>query len=145
MSSNKEKNIRCSFCGKSQDGVERIIAGPGVYICNECVKVCSNIIEDDLYEDTEITYSLNEKKELLSPAEIKAVLDQYVIGQEEAKKTLSVAVYNHYKRISNEENSSDDDVEIQKSNVLLLGPTGSRKNFTCTNISKNIRSTFCNC
>ena len=89
MATNKEKSVKCSFCGKSQDGVDRIIAGPGVYICNECVKVCSNIIEDDLYEDTELTYTLNEDAVLPSPAEIKAVLDTYVIGQEEAKKTLN--------------------------------------------------------
>ena len=134
---NKEKNIRCSFCGKSQEGVDRIIAGPGVYICNECVKVCSNIIEDDLYEDTELTYTLNEESNLPNPAQIKEVLDTYVIGQEEAKKTLSVAVYNHYKRISNEaETSEEDDVEIQKSNVLLLGPTGCGKTLLAQTLAK---------
>ncbi len=133
MANSKEKNVKCSFCGKSQDGVDRIIAGPGVYICNECVKVCSSIIEDDLYEDTELTYTLNDEKELPSPAKIKEILDTYVIGQEEAKKTLSVAVYNHYKRISSEAEISEDDVEIQKSNVLLLGPTGSRKDVISTN------------
>lgn len=128
-----DKNIRCSFCGKSQNGVEKIIAGPNVFICNECIKVCNNIIEGEIYDDAEITYTLNEEKQKLpSPAEIKEILDSYVIGQEDAKKTLAVAVYNHYKRINNSQ-VNDDDVEIQKSNVLLLGPTGSRKNITCTN------------
>lgn len=128
-----DKNIRCSFCGKSQSGVEKIIAGPGVFICNECIKVCTNIIDGEIYEDTEITYTLNEDKpKLPSPAEIKEILDSYVIGQEDAKKTLAVAVYNHYKRINNPQ-LNDDDVEIQKSNVLLLGPTGSRKNSFSTN------------
>ena len=142
MATNKEKSVKCSFCGKSQDGVDRIIAGPGVYICNECVKVCSNIIEDDLYEDTELTYTLNEDTVLPSPAEIKAVLDTYVIGQEEAKKTLSVAVYNHYKRISNEKEQSDDDVEIQKSNVLLLGPTGCGKTLLAQTLAKILEVPF---
>ncbi len=142
MANNKEKSVKCSFCGKSQDGVDRIIAGPGVYICNECVKVCSNIIEDDLYEDTELTYTLNDEKELPSPAEIKEVLDTYVIGQEEAKKTLSVAVYNHYKRISNEAVMAEDDVEIQKSNVLLLGPTGCGKTLLAQTLAKILEVPF---
>ncbi len=143
MATNKEKSIRCSFCGKSQEGVERIIAGPGVYICNECVKVCSSIIEDDLYEDTELTYTLNGDAELPSPAEIKAILDTYVIGQEEAKKTLSVAVYNHYKRINSEtENDKEDDVEIQKSNVLLLGPTGCGKTLLAQTLAKILEVPF---
>ena len=129
---NTDKNIRCSFCGKSQDAVERIIAGPNVFICNECIKVCSNILEDEMDEDLNAHYTINKEEEkLLSPEQIKEILDSYVIGQEDAKKTLAVAVYNHYKRInSNEEN---DDVEIQKSNVLLLGPTGSRKNSFSSN------------
>lgn len=128
-----DKNVRCSFCGKSQSGVDKIVAGPGVFICNECIKVCNNIIEGEVYDDTEITYTLNdEKQKLPSPAEIKEILDSYVIGQEDAKKTLAVAVYNHYKRI-NHPQVNDDDVEIQKSNVLLLGPTGSRKDITCSN------------
>ena len=86
----QSKNIKCSFCGKTQDIAERIIAGPGVYICDECIKVCNNILEDDMYEDDELTYTLNDEEEkLLTPAEIKEILDSYVIGQEEAKKTLN--------------------------------------------------------
>ncbi len=128
-----DKNIRCSFCGKSQDAVERIIAGPGVFICDECIKVCTNILEDDSYEEADFSYTLNkENNKLPSPEEIKKVLDSYVIGQEDAKKTLAVAVYNHYKRINHPQKDKED-VEIQKSNVLLLGPTGSRKNLACTN------------
>ena len=137
-----EKNIKCSFCGKSQDAVERIIAGPGVFICNECISVCTNILEDDDYEDTEFNYTLNQKEDKLpSPAEIKKVLDSYVIGQEDAKKTLAVAVYNHYKRINNS-NKKDDDVEIQKSNVLLLGPTGSGKTLLAQTLAKILKVPF---
>ena len=141
MSNNKEKNIRCSFCGKSQEEVDRIIAGPGVYICSDCVKVCSNIVEDDLYEDTEMTYTLADKEELPSPAEIKDILDSYVIGQEEAKKTLAVAVYNHYKRINSQEDKKDD-VELQKSNVLLLGPTGCGKTLLAQTLAKILKVPF---
>ena len=115
----KDKSIRCSFCGKGQEEVERIIAGPGVYICDECIKVCTNIIENDLYEDSEITYENEAPTDLPKPEEIKEILDQYVIGQDVAKKTLAVAVYNHYKRINAEKNTDKDDVEIQKSNILL--------------------------
>ena len=138
MSNGKQKNIRCSFCGKSQEEVDRIIAGPGVYICNECIKVCANIVEDDLYEDTEMTYTLVDDQELPNPAEIKEILDTYVIGQEEAKKTLAVAVYNHYKRINskNDKDKKDDDVELQKSNVLLLGPTGCGKTLLAQTLAK---------
>ena len=140
MSNNKQKNIRCSFCGKSQEEVDRIIAGPGVYICSECVKVCSNIVEDELYEDTEMTYTLADKEELPNPAEIKEILDNYVIGQEEAKKTLAVAVYNHYKRINSQDEK--DDVELQKSNVLLLGPTGCGKTLLAQTLAKILKVPF---
>ena len=91
------QNVRCSFCGKPQEAVSRIVAGPGVYICDECVSVCKNIIENDTYSEEEFGYSLQEEEKLLSPREIKDILDKYVIGQENAKKTLAVAVYNHYK------------------------------------------------
>ena len=137
--STKSKEIRCSFCGKSQNSVERIIAGPGVYICNECIKVCSNIVEDELYENNETEYTINKQEKLPTPEEIKAVLDSYVIGQEDAKKTLSVAVYNHYKRINNQK---DSDVEIQKSNVLLLGPTGSGKTLLAQTLAKTLKVPF---
>ena len=142
MANNKQKEIRCSFCGKSQEEVERIIAGPGVYICSECVKVCSNIVEDDLYDEAEMSYSLNEKEELPNPAEIKKILDMYVIGQEEAKKTLAVAVYNHYKRINSKQDKKDDDVELQKSNVLLLGPTGCGKTLLAQTLAKILNVPF---
>lgn len=137
--STKSKEIRCSFCGKSQNSVERIIAGPGVYICNECIKVCSNIVEDELYENNETEYTINKQEKLPTPEEIKAVLDSYVIGQEDAKKTLSVAVYNHYKRINNQK---DSDVEIQKSNVLLRGPTGSGKTLLAQTLAKTLKVPF---
>ncbi len=142
MANNKDKNVRCTFCGKSQEAVNRIIAGPGVYICDECITVCNNILEDDLYEDTEITYTTNKKHDKLpTPAEIKEVLDSYVIGQQEAKKTLSVAVYNHYKRINNEDDKNDD-VELQKSNVLLLGPTGCGKTLLAQTLAKILQVPF---
>ena len=139
------KSVRCSFCGKAQENVRKIVAGPGVYICDECVDLCNSIIEAELYDDDKAGYTLNELNDIPSPREIKKVLDDYVIGQEDAKKTLSVAVYNHYKRIAHEEDASkDDDVEIQKSNILLLGPTGCGKTLLSKNISKNIRCTICN-
>ncbi len=137
-----DRNVRCSFCGKSQDAVQKIIAGPGVYICNECIKVCSNIMESEEYEDEEETYTINKKEnDLPNPAQIKEILDSYVIGQEDAKKTLSVAVYNHYKRINNPQ-KDDDDVEIQKSNVLLLGPTGCGKTLLAQTLAKILKVPF---
>ena len=97
------KNVKCSFCGKTQENVRKIVAGPGVYICDECIGICKNIVDEDTYEDDEIGYTMGEEEELPNPAQIKEILDEYVIGQENAKRTLSVAVYNHYKRINNEE------------------------------------------
>ena len=134
------KSVRCSFCGKSQENVKKIVAGPGVYICDECVDLCSSIIEAEMYEDAEVGYTLTEN--IPSPHEIKKVLDEYVIGQEEAKKTLSVAVYNHYKRITHEEEKKEDDVEIQKSNILLLGPTGCGKTLLARTLAKILNVPF---
>lgn len=136
------KSVRCSFCGKSQESVKKIVAGPGVYICDECVDLCTSIIAAENYEDEETGYTLNELDKIPSPKEIKKILDDYVIGQDEAKKTLSVAVYNHYKRIAHEESEKKDDVEIQKSNILLLGPTGCGKTLLARTLAKILNVPF---
>lgn len=136
------KNVKCSFCGKSQENVKKIVAGPGVYICDECVDLCTSIIEAELYEEEEVGYTLTDGDKIPSPKEIKQVLDDYVIGQEEAKKTLSVAVYNHYKRITHEEESDKNEVEIQKSNILLLGPTGCGKTLLAKTLAKILNVPF---
>ena len=136
------KNVRCSFCGKSQESVKRIVAGPGVYICDECVDLCTSIIAAEVYDEEEVGYTLNNLDKIPSPKEIKKVLDEYVIGQEEAKRTLSVAVYNHYKRIAHEDNDKKDDVEIQKSNILLLGPTGCGKTLLARTLAKILNVPF---
>ena len=142
------KGVKCSFCGKTQESVKKIIAGPGVYICNECVGLCNEIIESEYYMDDDDTYTLAGLEKIPSPKEIKGTLDQYVIGQDEAKKSLSVAVYNHYKRIANEEElelkneQENDDVEIQKSNILLLGPTGSGKTLLASTLAKILNVPF---
>jgi len=133
------KSIKCSFCGKSQENVKRIIAGPGVYICDECVDICKNIIEEEYFDENEYTLT-NDEGKLPNPKEIKSILDEYVIGQEDAKRTLSVAVYNHYKRINQEDKL--DDVEIQKSNVLLLGPTGCGKTLLAQTLAKILNVPF---
>lgn len=133
-----KKGVKCSFCGKSQETVKRIIAGPGVYICDECISLCSNIIEDEF--DRVIEYDDNSVESILSPREIKEILDQYVIGQDDAKKSLSVAVYNHYKRINNLEVSSE--VDIQKSNILMLGPTGCGKTYLAQTLAKALNVPF---
>ena len=121
------EDYHCSFCGKSQDEVNKIIAGPDVFICDECVALCQTIIDEEKAMESD----LGDIK-VLKPNEIMDILDQYVIGQAAAKKNLSVAVYNHYKRIlENENKDSDDDIELQKSNISLIGPTGSGKTYFC--------------
>lgn len=136
MPKQEEKQYKCSFCGKSQDQVKRIIAGPGVYICDECVSLCSEIIEEEV-DDTEEYVEGN----LPKPKEIMAILNDYVIGQNKAKKALSVAVYNHYKRIYGDKIASED-IEIQKSNILLLGPTGSGKTLLAQTLAKILNVPF---
>ena len=141
MANRKEVNeIRCSFCGKAQEMVKKLIAGPkSVYICDECINVCNNIIESEVY-DEDLGYEDVKTEEIPTPAEIKAILDEYVIGQDEAKKTLAVAVYNHYKRINCDE--IIDDVEIQKSNILLLGPTGCGKTLLAQTLARILNVPF---
>lgn len=146
MAKNDEtmKNVYCSFCGKPQSSVKKIVAGPGVYICDECIGLCTSILEEEGFIDEEETYTLNENEKIPSPKEIKKVLDDYVIGQDEAKKILSVAVYNHYKRINHEEKTKnkEDEVEIQKSNILLLGPTGCGKTLLASTLARILNVPF---
>ncbi|MFQ5890036.1 MAG: ATP-dependent Clp protease ATP-binding subunit ClpX [Gemmatimonadota bacterium] len=130
-----DKHLRCSFCGKSKDSVKKFISGPNVYICNECIALCNEILAEE--EERE---SAGRIADILNPAEIKAVLDEYVIGQEEAKKSLAVAVYNHYKRINHQ--SLIDEVEIEKSNILLLGPTGVGKTLLAQTLARMLQVPF---
>ena len=129
----EQTTIHCSFCGKSQDEVDKIIAGPGVYICNECVALCQEIIDEEVNQERQESYTMVEPPK---PTEIRSILDDYVIGQDQAKKTLSVAVYNHYKRISSNNEAADDGVSLQKSNILLMGPTGSGKTYLAQTLAR---------
>jgi ATP-dependent Clp protease ATP-binding subunit ClpX len=124
--------LKCSFCGKSQEQVRKLIAGPGVYICDECIELCNEIIEEELYKNVDESLRL---RNIPKPKEINHILNQYVIGQDRAKKSLAVAVYNHYKRI-NSSSTGTDDVELHKSNILLIGPTGSGKTYLAQTLAK---------
>ena len=130
MVGKNDDQVRCSFCNKTQNQVRKLIAGPnGAYICDECVEICSEIIEEEVARDRMSGSDIN----LMTPMEMKEVLDEYVVGQDEAKKVLAVSVYNHYKRILS---GRKNDVELQKSNILMLGPTGSGKTFLAQNLAR---------
>ncbi len=140
MSNNNDiRRLRCSFCGKAEEQVKRLIEGPGVYICNECVELCFEIFEDE-FEATASETIETDLRELPKPRKIKEFLDDYIVGQESAKKALSVAIYNHYKRIGY--NGENDDIELQKSNILLLGPTGVGKTFIAQTLAKMMNVPF---
>ncbi|MGI8317206.1 ATP-dependent protease ATP-binding subunit ClpX [Halobacillus mangrovi] len=133
---NDEKGqLKCSFCGKSQDQVRKLVAGPGVYICDECIELCTEIVEEELGNEEEVEF-----KEVPKPQEIREILNDYVIGQDQAKKNLSVAVYNHYKRIN--AGVKNDDVELSKSNILMLGPTGSGKTLLAQTLARILNVPF---
>ncbi len=132
--------LKCSFCGKSQKQVKKLIAGPGVYICDECIDLCNEIIEEELTDTGELTFD-----EVPNPREIRAFLDDYVVGQDDAKKILAVAVYNHYKRIQYQQAAGigrRDDVELQKSNILMLGPTGCGKTHLAETLARMLNVPF---
>jgi len=137
-SSGSDSSVRCSFCGKTQEQVKRVIAGPGVYICDECIELCADIIEDEF--DQEFKSDDLQSFELHLPSEIKSILDEYVIGQDSAKRALAVSVFNHYKRINSKVDCSD--VELQKTNVLLIGPTGSGKTLLAQTLARILNVPF---
>ncbi|KMK93993.1 ATP-dependent protease ATP-binding subunit ClpX [Rossellomorea marisflavi] len=133
---NDEKGqLKCSFCGKTQDQVRKLVAGPGVYICDECIELCTEIVEEELGTEEEVEF-----KDVPKPREIREILDEYVIGQDQAKKSLAVAVYNHYKRINS--NSKVDDVELSKSNIAMIGPTGSGKTLLAQTLARILNVPF---
>ena len=137
--SGSEKLLYCSFCGKSQHEVKKLIAGPSVFICDECIELCNDIVRDEIAVDLE---GKTEKNDLPTPKELSALLDQYVIGQEPAKRILAVAVYNHYKRVRHRGKTQQDDVELAKSNILLIGPTGSGKTLLAQTLARMLNVPF---
>ena len=149
MPKHDDSRLKCSFCGKSQDQVKKLIAGPEVYICDECVELCNQILDEEFFENKDkaggegAEAAEAEEKPIPKPHEIKAYLDEYIVGQDDAKKVLSVAVYNHYKRLKhNKEAENGDSVEIQKSNILLVGPTGSGKTLLAQTLAKMLDVPF---
>ena len=149
MPKHEDSRLKCSFCGKSQDQVKKLIAGPGVYICDECVDLCNEILDEELFDSSGGAASQAKDKslplisDLPKPSEIKSYLDQHIVGQDAAKKILSVAVYNHYKRVNhNVEAKANDEVEIQKSNILLVGPTGCGKTYLAQTLAKMLNVPF---
>ena len=138
MSKTEDRNkLKCTFCGKTQDQVRRLVAGPGVYICDECIDLCKEIIEEDFADTTPM-----DLEDLPKPKQIMKILDEYVVGQEDAKKSMAVAVYNHYKRVLFKNKSKEDDVELQKSNMIMLGPTGCGKTLLAQTLAKILNVPF---
>ncbi len=148
MPKHDDDKLKCSFCGKTQDQVKKLIAGPEVYICDECVELCNEILDEEFFESKDKDGSTDSEnpekseKPIPKPHEIKEYLDQYIVGQDDAKKVLSVAVYNHYKRLKHNKDTSKDSVEIQKSNILLVGPTGSGKTLLAQTLAKMLDVPF---
>ena len=146
MVKHDDSRLKCSFCGKSQDQVKKLIAGPEVYICDECVDLCNQILDEEFFENKDKDgvdgTSDKDEKPIPKPHEIKAYLDEYIVGQDDAKKVLSVAVYNHYKRLKHNKDNNEDSVEIQKSNILLVGPTGSGKTLLAQTLAKMLDVPF---
>ncbi len=146
MAAHDDSRLKCSFCGKTQEQVKKLIAGPDVYICDECVELCNEILDEEFLENKDKTEEAEIKEaditNIPKPHEIKKYLDEYIIGQDDAKRVLSVAVYNHYKRIAHNSNADDNQVEIQKSNILLVGPTGSGKTLLAQTLAKMLDVPF---